>query len=66
MKVVMFKYVQLTLTSAHVTTGLEQHGCLFVRADDALLNLWRDISNNKQGNKKGLSTLHHVSVSGWD
>lgn len=33
--------VELTLTSAHVATGLEQHGRLFVRAHNALLDLWR-------------------------
>ncbi|TNN67454.1 hypothetical protein EYF80_022260 [Liparis tanakae] len=31
--------MELTLTSAHVATGLEQHGCFFVRADYALLYL---------------------------
>lgn len=44
----------LTLTGAHVTAGLEEHGCLFVRANHTLLNLWF------KRKKKKTSSLRHI------
>lgn len=59
--------VELTLTSAHVATGLEQHGRLFVGAHNALLDLWRyreketeDDDRNK--NSTGVKNYHGTSL----
>lgn len=54
----------LTLTSAHVTTGLEQHGRLLVRADNALL----DLKPHKKMRVWPLGWLFHLKLQrfgGW-
>lgn len=54
--------VELTLTSAHVATGLEQHGCFFVRADYALLYLGR--GQIRQQNRVKAAVPRRVAIPG--
>lgn len=59
--------LKLTLTSAHVTTGLEKHSCLFVRADYALLNLWQDkVKTQKQSTSIQPGFIIQLCTSGTD